>query len=120
MSSVVLHNNRIGAYSEIEVEGVFIEVGRVPNTELAKRADIERDERGYIVVELYKRTNIEGVYAAGDVTTSPQKHIVTVVSMRSSRTRKPTNTLGGSILSEDESPGLLLRWDRPYHPSDLT
>jgi thioredoxin reductase (NADPH) len=66
--SIVLYNNRTGASSEIEVEGVFIEVGRVPNTELVKRAGIELDERGYIVVDARQMTNIEGVYAAGDVT----------------------------------------------------
>ena len=77
--SVVLHSNRTGASTEIEVDGVFIEAGRLPNTEVARRAGIELDERGYIVVDARQRTNIEGVYAAGDVTTGPHKQIGTAV-----------------------------------------
>ena len=76
---VVLYDNRTGELSEVEADGVFIEVGEVPKSEVAKEAGVELDERGYIVVDSRQRTNIEGVYAAGDVTTCPHKQIGTAI-----------------------------------------
>lgn len=76
---VVLHNNKTDEVTEIEADGVFIKVGEVPQSEVAKEAGIELDGRGYIVVDARQRTNIEGVYAAGDVTTCPHRQIGTAV-----------------------------------------
>jgi len=77
--SVTLRNRRTGASTEMEVDGVFVGVGRVPNTEVAGRAGIELDDAGFIVVDAHQRTNIPGVYAAGDVTARPHKQIGTAV-----------------------------------------
>ena len=59
----------------VELEGIFVQIGLVPNTEwltdsvaLSARGEIEIDHRGH--------TSIEGVFAAGDVTTVPYKQIV--------------------------------------------
>jgi thioredoxin reductase (NADPH) len=51
-----------------EVNGVFISLGWVPTTELVKEAGIDVDDRGCIKVDRWQRTNIEGVFAAGDCT----------------------------------------------------
>jgi thioredoxin reductase (NADPH) len=51
-----------------EVNGVFISLGWVPATELVKKAGIDVDDRGCIKVDRWQRTNIEGVFAAGDCT----------------------------------------------------
>ena len=75
----VLVNNKTGETREMDVDGVFIQVGEVPNSQFAKDAGIAVDEGGYIVVDERQRTNIGGVYAAGDVTTSPVKQIGTAV-----------------------------------------
>jgi len=48
---------------------VFIDIGMIPQTELAKRVGVELNERGYIIVDEAQRTNVEGFFAAGDVTT---------------------------------------------------
>jgi len=77
--SVVLINNKTGETSEISVDGVFVQVGEVPNSHFAKEAGVEVDRDGYIVVDGHQRTNINGVYAAGDVTTGPVKQIGTAV-----------------------------------------
>lgn len=77
--SAVLGNNKTGETKEISVDGVFIQVGEVPNSQFAKEAGIAVDERGYIIVDMRQRTNIEGAYAAGDVTTGPVKQIGTAV-----------------------------------------
>ncbi|HDI74636.1 MAG TPA: FAD-binding protein [Thermoprotei archaeon] len=53
---------------ELEVKGVFIEVGEYPSTELFKKKGVEVDERGFIKVDSQQKTNIEGVFAAGDCT----------------------------------------------------
>lgn len=60
---------------EIEVEGAFIEIGSVPNESIEKigNTEIQRDEQGFIEVSDDMSTNIEGVFAAGDVTTASNK-----------------------------------------------
>jgi thioredoxin reductase (NADPH) len=57
-----------GTTKRLEAEGVFISIGEVPNTGLAKQLDIKFDEDGYIAVDRSMRTNVKMVYAAGDVT----------------------------------------------------
>ena len=95
---VVLYNNKTGDVSEIEADGVFIEVGQVPLSEVAKEAGVEVDKRGYILVDSRQRTNIEGVYAIGDVTTCPHKQIGTAV--------------GHAVISAIEAFGYI---KRPYY-----
>ena len=54
--------------SVLEVDGVFISVGDTPQNELAKKLGVTLDDQGYIVVDRAQRTNIKGVFAAGDIT----------------------------------------------------
>jgi thioredoxin reductase (NADPH) len=79
VKSVTVVNNKTGEQKEIEVNGVFIQVGEVPNSDFAKNAGVNVDDYGYIIVDLQQRTNIPGIYAAGDVTTNPVKQIGTAV-----------------------------------------
>jgi len=79
VKGVVLYNNKTRNMTEIEADGIFIDVGQVPISDVAKKAGVETDENGYIVVDSRQRTNIEGVYAAGDVTTCPHKLIGTAI-----------------------------------------
>lgn len=58
----------------LSVQGVFVEIGLIPNSEFAK--DIERNRYGEIKVNPYNETNIPGIFAAGDVTDVPEKQIV--------------------------------------------
>jgi len=51
-----------------EVNGVFISLGKVPTTEIVKKAGTDVDDRGCIKVDRWQRTNIEGIFAAGDCT----------------------------------------------------
>ncbi|MFB0502158.1 MAG: thioredoxin-disulfide reductase [Candidatus Bathyarchaeia archaeon] len=77
--SVILTNNKTGETKETDVDGVFVQVGEVPNSQFAKEAGVEVNRGGYIVVDERQGTNINGVYAAGDVTTGPVKQIGTAV-----------------------------------------
>jgi thioredoxin reductase (NADPH) len=64
---------------ELLVDGVFVQVGEDPNSQIAKEADVAVDEDGYIVVDVLQRTSIAGVFAAGDVTNHPVKQVGTAV-----------------------------------------
>lgn len=63
------------AVHHIELAGVFVQIGLVPNTEFLK-GTIELSKFGEIVVDAKCHTNLPGVFAAGDVTTVPYKQIV--------------------------------------------
>jgi thioredoxin reductase (NADPH) len=66
----------LGGNKEIEVDGIFIEIGAIPNIRLAEELNLELDKRS-IKVDGEKRTSVAGVYAAGDVTNTPFKQILT-------------------------------------------
>ena len=59
----------------MQLEGVFVQIGLVPNTEWLK-GTVELSKFGEIIVDSHGRTNIPGVFAAGDCTTVPFKQIV--------------------------------------------
>ena len=58
----------------IAVTGVFVEIGLIPNSNFA--LDITKNELGEIVVDFSNRTNVPGIFAAGDVTNVPEKQII--------------------------------------------
>jgi len=66
---------REGKREILTVRGVFIEIGYIPNSDFVA-GFVERNERGEIVVDDHNRTNVQGIFAAGDVTTVPQKQII--------------------------------------------
>jgi NADH-dependent peroxiredoxin subunit F len=64
-----------GEVHHLALEGVFVQIGLVPNTEFLK-GTVELSKYGEIVVDAKCHTNLPGVFAAGDVTTVPYKQIV--------------------------------------------
>ncbi len=58
----------------IPVQGVFVEIGLIPNSEFAK--DVDKNQFGEIKVDNYNQTSVPGVFAAGDVTDVPEKQII--------------------------------------------
>jgi thioredoxin reductase (NADPH) len=79
VNNVIVFNNKTIETKELAVDGVFVQAGEVPNSKLAKEAGVEVDKDGYIIVDIRQRTNIAGVYAAGDVTNHPVKQVGTAV-----------------------------------------
>ena len=67
-----------GASKKVELEGVFVQIGLVPNTEWLK-GTVALSRHGEIEVDARGQTSIPGVFAAGDVTTTPFKQIVIAV-----------------------------------------
>jgi thioredoxin reductase (NADPH) len=76
---VTLIDNSTGKTSEQAADAVFVQVGEAPNSQLASTAGAEIDDHGYIKIDMHQRTNIEGVFAAGDVTNHPVKQVGTAV-----------------------------------------
>ena len=98
VKGAVLVNNRTGETTEIDVDGVFVQVGEAPNSQIAEEAGIEVNNAGYVIVDNRQRTNIAGVFAAGDVTTAPVKQIGTAV--------------GEAVVAANEAFGYI---KRPYY-----
>lgn len=63
----------------VQVDGVFIAVGNMPSSEVYAEY-IKTDESGYILANESCETNVEGVYAAGDIRTKPLKQIITAAA----------------------------------------
>jgi len=72
-----------GVEKELKVDGVFVQIGLVPNTEWLA-GTVERNRFGEILVDKYGATNVPGVFAAGDCTDSAYKQII--ISMGSGAT----------------------------------
>ncbi|WP_369050376.1 FAD-dependent oxidoreductase, partial [Burkholderia gladioli] len=78
LNGLVYLERETGETKRIDLEGVFVQIGLVPNTEWLK-GTIELSKHGEIVVDARGATSIPGVFAAGDVTTVPYKQIVIAV-----------------------------------------
>ncbi|KAF6244622.1 thioredoxin-disulfide reductase [Nitrosopumilus sp. b2] len=66
MQQAVLKNLKTNEESTLDVGGLFVAIGHVPNTKLFKN-QIDLDDEGYVVLKDKTHTNVEGVFAAGDV-----------------------------------------------------
>lgn len=76
VESVILKDTKTGEFSELPINGVFISVGYIPHTELAKQLEVNLDESGHIIIDTDQRTNIEYVYAIGDVCVGLKQWVV--------------------------------------------
>ena len=79
LTSVVVENKIDKTLREIPVDGLFVAIGRRPDTSLIQDI-ITLDENGYIITDENMRTNIDGVYAVGDVRQKRLRQIVTACS----------------------------------------
>ncbi|HBS77766.1 MAG TPA: alkyl hydroperoxide reductase subunit F, partial [Pseudomonas sp.] len=65
-------------FHELELEGIFVQIGLLPNSDWLK-GTVELTSRGEIIVDARGETSLPGIFAAGDVTTVPYKQIVIAV-----------------------------------------
>ncbi len=65
---------------ELKLDGVFVEIGKLPKSELAKELGVKLDKSGEIIVDTDMNTNVEGVYAAGDVISGGFKQAITAAA----------------------------------------
>ena len=75
VSSVIFDNGK-----EFEVDGVFIEVGSIPNSDIAKHIGVKTNDKDEIIINRKSETNIPGIFAAGDVADAPFKQAITGVA----------------------------------------
>ena len=76
VSGLVYKNRVSGQERQLELEGVFVQIGLVPNTDWLEGSGLELTRHGEIQINERAATNLPGVFAAGDVTTVPYKQIV--------------------------------------------
>lgn len=76
-----------GVEQHIELQGVFVQIGLVPNTDWLGDT-VERNRMGEIVVDSHGATNVPGVFAAGDCTNSPYKQIIISMGSGAAADRK--------------------------------
>lgn len=79
LTGVRLKNTVSGEDKILELDGLFVSIGRSPNTELFKQ-QLELDDDGYIIADESTRTSIPGVFAVGDVRTKAVRQIVTAAA----------------------------------------
>jgi thioredoxin reductase (NADPH) len=82
VTAVELINNQTNETTTMPVDGVFLAIGYTPAVELAQKTGVALTEEGYIARDEKHRTNIPGIYAAGDVE-GGYKQIVTATGMGS-------------------------------------
>jgi thioredoxin reductase (NADPH) len=98
VKSIAIQNNKTGNLRLLDFDAIFIQIGESPNSEIAQKAGIRVNKEGHIVVDQRQRTNIQGVFAAGDITTCPVKQVGTAI--------------GQGIIAACEAFGYIRR---PYH-----
>ncbi len=78
--SIDILNNKTGENKNIAIDGIFIAIGHLPNTSIFK-GQLDIDDNGYIKVHDFTKTNIPGVFAAGDVSDPKYKQAISSAGM---------------------------------------
>ena len=76
---MLLEDLQTGAKKRLPLDGLFVAIGRKPETDLF-RGQLEMDDGGYLLADETTKTSVPGVFAAGDVRTKPVRQIVTAVA----------------------------------------
>ncbi|MDY6846448.1 MAG: thioredoxin-disulfide reductase [Chloroflexota bacterium] len=92
VNAVKLKNVKTGEETIHNTSGVFIFIGHDPNTELFK-GQIELDETGYIVIDKYMETSVQGVFAAGEVADPHFRQVITSAGMGAAAAIRATQFL---------------------------
>ena len=75
VTGVVVRNRESEREEKLKTDGVFVEIGLLPNNQSVKDL-VELNDQGEVIVDCSSQTSVQGLYAAGDVTTVPHKQIV--------------------------------------------
>ena len=76
VESVILKDTKTGELTEYPTNGVFISVGYIPHTKLAAQLGVDLDESGHIITDKEQKTNVDYVYAIGDVCVGLKQWVV--------------------------------------------
>jgi len=75
LEAVVIRDRKTGEEKRVDVDGVFVEIGLLPNSDPVKNL-VQVNKYGEVIVDCFCRTNIPGLFGAGDVTDVPHKQII--------------------------------------------
>ena len=75
VEGIVIKDLKTGASKQLDVTGIFIEVGLVPNSDMAKEL-LKLNQVGEVPININCETEVPGFFAAGDVSTAPEKQII--------------------------------------------
>lgn len=76
VEKIVLHHLKEDIKKEYDIDGIFIAVGEIPSNSLAADIGVEMGRGGYITTDKSQRTNLPGIYAAGDITGGVNQWVV--------------------------------------------
>lgn len=79
VTSIICSNKLTNETREIETDAVFVAVGTIPETSFVP-SDVELDAGGYIITDKKCKTNIDGLFAVGDVRNTPLKQVITAAA----------------------------------------
>lgn len=79
VESIIVKDILTNKKQEIKLDGIFPYIGIEPNIEMFA-AQIKQDESGFIVTDVSMKTNLEGVFAVGDIRNTPLRQVITAVS----------------------------------------
>lgn len=102
VTGLVYQNRETGDNVEVELAGIFVQIGLVPNTEWLKGV-VELTPRGEIIVDERGQTSVPGVFAAGDVTTAPYKQIIIAMGNGANASLGAFDYLIRSPVAEDQA-----------------
>lgn len=79
LTGISMTDRVTGERSTLPVDGLFVAVGRVPDTDLV-RGQVDLDAEGYMIADETTRTSVPGVFAVGDARTKPMRQIITAAA----------------------------------------
>ncbi|MGB9789714.1 thioredoxin-disulfide reductase [Thermotoga caldifontis] len=79
LEKIVVRNVKTGELGELKIDGAFVAIGSVPNSDLVKGL-VELDENGYVITNEWMETSVPRIYAIGDVRRKNVRQIITAVA----------------------------------------
>jgi thioredoxin reductase (NADPH) len=79
LTGVVLKDLETGKSKEVAIDGLFVNIGHLPDTEFLK-GRVDLDEHGYVITDDRLQTNLRGVFAAGDVRVGTSRYAQAIIA----------------------------------------
>ena len=102
VTTLKLKNVKTGEESTFDTDGLFIFIGHVPNTQMFK-GQLEMSDLGYVIVNDKMETNVEGVYAAGEIADPHFRQVITSAGMGAAAAIQATRFLEASTAEAQEA-----------------
>ena len=102
VTTLKLKNTKTGEESTFDTDGLFIFIGHVPNTQMFK-GQLEMSDLGYVIVNDKMETNVEGVYAAGEIADPHFRQVITSAGMGAAAAIQATRFLEANTAEAEEA-----------------